>query len=66
MNRNLTALAGKESIGANNARHGLPTSWSSRIETEAGGLMSYGGSFLDVYRQVRVLAGKILKGCQSR
>ena len=44
------------------ARHGLPTSWSSRIETEAGGLMSYGGSFLDVYRQAGVLAGKILKG----
>jgi putative tryptophan/tyrosine transport system substrate-binding protein len=44
------------------ARHDLPTSWSSRIETEAGGLMSYGGSFLDVYRQVGVLAGKILKG----
>jgi putative ABC transport system substrate-binding protein len=44
------------------ARHGLPTSWSSRIETEAGGLMSYGGSFLDVYRQVGVLAGKILEG----
>jgi putative ABC transport system substrate-binding protein len=44
------------------ARHGLPSSWSSRIETEAGGLMSYGGSFLDVYRQAGVLAGKILKG----
>jgi putative tryptophan/tyrosine transport system substrate-binding protein len=43
------------------ARHSLPTSWSSRIETEAGGLMSY-GSFLDVYRQAGVLAGKILKG----
>jgi len=44
------------------ARHALPTSWISRIETEAGGLMSYGGSFLDVYRQAGVLAGKILKG----
>ena len=44
------------------ARHGLPSSWSSRIETEAGGLMSYGGSFLDVYRQAGVLAGDILKG----
>jgi putative tryptophan/tyrosine transport system substrate-binding protein len=43
-------------------RQGLPTSWSSRIETEAGGLMSYGGSFLDVYRQAGVLAGDILKG----
>jgi putative tryptophan/tyrosine transport system substrate-binding protein len=58
-----TFFTGQRSqISIHAARHGLPTSWSSRIETEAGGLMSYGGSFLDVYRQVGVLAGKILKG----
>ena len=44
------------------ARHRLPTSWNSRIEVEAGGLMSYGGSLLDVYRQAGVVTGKILKG----
>jgi putative ABC transport system substrate-binding protein len=46
------------------ARHGLPTSWSSRIEAEAGGLMSYGASFLDVYLKAGMLAGKILKGAK--
>jgi putative ABC transport system substrate-binding protein len=46
------------------ARHGLPTSWSSRIEAEAGGLMSYGASFLDVYQKAGVVTGKILKGAK--
>jgi putative tryptophan/tyrosine transport system substrate-binding protein len=46
------------------ARHRLPTSWNSRIEVEAGGLMSYGGSLLDVYRQAGVVTGKILKGAK--
>jgi putative tryptophan/tyrosine transport system substrate-binding protein len=46
------------------ARHGLPTCWSSRIEAEAGGLMSYGASFLDVYLKAGVVTGKILKGAK--
>jgi putative tryptophan/tyrosine transport system substrate-binding protein len=46
------------------ARHGLPTSWNARIEVEAGGLMSYGGSLPDVYRQAGVVAGQILKGAK--
>jgi ABC-type uncharacterized transport system substrate-binding protein len=46
------------------ARNRLPTSWISRIEVEAGGLMSYGGSLLDVYRQAGVITGRILKGAK--
>jgi putative ABC transport system substrate-binding protein len=44
------------------ARHSLPTSWVSRIEVEAGGLMSYGASIPGVYRQAGVYTGQILKG----
>jgi putative tryptophan/tyrosine transport system substrate-binding protein len=46
------------------ARHGLPTMWVSRIEAEAGGLMSYGGNLFDVYRQAGIVAGQVLKGAK--
>ena len=42
------------------ARHGIPT-----VDVEAGGLMSYGTDVLDMYRQVGVYAGQILKGAKS-
>ena len=44
------------------ARHALPAVYSFREFAMAGGLMSYGTSFRDVYRHVGVYAGKILKG----
>ena len=44
------------------ARHTLPSSFSVREHVEAGGLMSYGTSLVDMYRQVGVYAGRILKG----
>jgi putative ABC transport system substrate-binding protein len=36
--------------------------YHDRIFTEAGGLMSYGTSLADVYRQVGVYTGRVLKG----
>ena len=46
------------------ARHGIPATYASREFVEAGGLMSYGTDLLDMYRQVGVYAGQILKGAK--
>jgi ABC-type uncharacterized transport system substrate-binding protein len=42
--------------------HKLPAIAALRDFTEAGGLMSYGASLRDAYRQVGTYAGRILKG----
>ncbi|HSR76373.1 MAG TPA: ABC transporter substrate-binding protein [Xanthobacteraceae bacterium] len=44
------------------ARHALPTIFPDREQAEAGGLMSYGASRRDTYRQAGNYVGRILKG----
>jgi len=44
------------------AHHGIPTLYVSREFAAGGGLMSYGSSLPDIYRQIGVYAGRVLKG----
>ena len=43
---------------------GLPARYRDREFAEAGGLMTYGSNIVDVYRQIGVYAGRILKGAK--
>ena len=51
-----------EQLAALTARHAMPAIHQSRDFTLAGGLMSYGGSFVESHRQAGVYTGRILKG----
>jgi len=43
-------------------RHALPAIYNARAYPEVGGMMSYGTSLTEVFRQVAVYAARILKG----
>jgi len=51
-----------EQLGALTVRHAVPTIFQYREFAAAGGLMSYGGSRTEPFRQAGVYTGRILKG----
>ena len=53
----------REQIAALAAREGIPTIFENREFVVAGGLMSYGASS-DMYRQLGVYTGRILRGAK--
>ena len=46
------------------ARHAMPTIYPNRFFADLGGLMSYGGSIIDLHQQAGIYVGKILKGAK--
>jgi putative ABC transport system substrate-binding protein len=52
----------RNQIAALAARHAIPTFAEGRDSVESGLLMSYGPSITDIFRQVGIYAGRVLKG----
>jgi putative ABC transport system substrate-binding protein len=55
-----------EHLGGLAVRHAVPAIFQFRAFAAAGGLLSYGGSLPEMYRQSGIYAGRILKGEKPR
>jgi putative tryptophan/tyrosine transport system substrate-binding protein len=55
-------ISRSEQLVALAARHAMPAIYPLRIFADFGGLMSYGGSVLDLNQQAGIYVGKILNG----
>jgi putative tryptophan/tyrosine transport system substrate-binding protein len=55
----------RERLVGRAARHAMPAIYPLRAFADLGGLMSYGGSIIDLYQQAGFYVGKLLKGIKS-
>jgi len=55
---------GRNAIAEMAAKNLLPTMWAERGVMDAGGLMSYGPSYADLFRRAATYVDKILKGAK--
>jgi putative ABC transport system substrate-binding protein len=60
----LTARANVTPLAELALKHRLPTMFGNRDNVVAGGLMSYGPDYVDLYRRAAVYIDKILKGAK--
>jgi putative ABC transport system substrate-binding protein len=55
---------GRKPIAELATKHRLPTMWAESGLMDAGGLMSYGPSYADIFRRAAIYVDKILKGAK--